>query len=181
MNWLQIIRIKIMKSMKAGECVAHGIGHAARLFCEMAYLYHSISEQPARDIKIATREYGRKRGAEIRDRVLDSGKPLTLANFFVHSDLSSDGYKMRVAPKSDGLELRVIRCPFREAAQKVGKLDMIEPFCAVIDESILGGYNRDLSVRRESVLDDGRPVCILRFRQTRPGIASEIESLHKSC
>ena len=93
----------------------------------------------------------------------DLGKPLSLRNWLIYTDISPVNFAARPAFPDGDLEACVGACTFIEAARKWGLVDYARLYCKYADYAILGGYNPDVTLVLKDRHSTGRDVCVFRY------------------
>jgi hypothetical protein len=107
--------------------------------------------------------FGRARGRRIADHVRRQGKPLTLKNWLIYSDIDSSNFDPHPDLQNDDLVVNAGNCTFWNAAREFGLGELAKIYCRYVDYAILEGYNPDVKL----VLDDrhhtGADHCTFRY------------------
>lgn len=142
-----------------------GFGLAAQLFAAMS---RSVMEKhgPAEGealIREAVEFFGQERGRSIARVVAGQGKPLSLKNWLIYSDIDGSNFEAKAAINNHDLVVKVYRCAFLEAADKWGLKDYAASYCKYADYAILHGYNPDVKLVLRSRHDTGKDHCLFRY------------------
>ncbi len=113
----------------------------------------------------AVDRFGEERGQCVAHTVKEKGKPLTLMNFFLYSDMDTSGNEM--VPKHVGgeLHIRVHKCIFADRLKDFGLEQYGIHYCKYIDIATLRGYNPKLQLEIKSQLTGGADCCHFIYRQ----------------
>ncbi|TAL31641.1 MAG: hypothetical protein EPN93_17755 [Spirochaetes bacterium] len=142
-----------------------GFGLAAQLFATTAK--HVIAKLGPVEgealLKAAIEEFGKERGRRIAETVKKKGKPLSLRNWIIHTDIAPENFEAKPSFPAGDLEARVGACTFIRAADAWGLRDYAKLYCNYADYAILDGYNPDVKL----ILDDrhatGKDHCVFRY------------------
>lgn len=116
-------------------------------------------------VERAVARFGEERGQRIARKVRDAGRPLTLMNFFLHSDLDTTGHEV-VPELVDGeFHLRVNKCSLADRLTELGLEQYGKHYCIPIDVSILKGYNPKLQLEIPEQMTLGADHCHFIYRQ----------------
>ncbi len=119
-----------------------------------------LGEEGLELLRDILREFGTRRGEEIRRRVKEKGLPLTLENFVSHYNLP-----MRAAWRSDRRltgnqrSSDIYYCPFADLWLKEGVPELGLIYCEEVDPAIRKGYREDLFFENSENLLKGDPCC----------------------
>lgn len=143
-----------------------GERHLMHLLAAMAREAQSeFGEKGLEMVERAVARFGEERGARIADTVRERGKPLTLMNFFLHSDLDTTGHEMTPELVDGEFHIRVFKCSLEERLKELGLQEYGKHYCIPIDIAILRGYNPNLQLEIESQLTRGGDCCHFIYRQ----------------
>lgn len=154
-----------------------GFGLAAQLFSSLSkYILekHGMDEGEGL-IKEAVEYFGFERGQRIAQVVKGLGKPLTLKNWLIYSDIDGSNFEAKASLNNHDLLVRVHHCTFIDAAEKWGLRDHARLYCKYVDHAILKGYNPDVKLELQSRHDTGKDHCLFRYimkegnKQNGPG------------
>lgn len=148
-----------------------GFGLASQLFAMTAksIIDRLGPEDGEKLIKEAAENFGRERGARIAAVVKAQGKPLSLKNWLIYSDIAGSNFEAKASLDNHDLVLQVKRCAFIEAATAWGLKDYARLYCKYVDYAILDGYNPEVSLELKSRHETGKDHCLFRYcMQARP-------------
>jgi len=142
-----------------------GFGLAAQLFASGARvaLDKLGPEQGEAILKEAIEAFGRERGRRIAGIVQGLGKPLSLKNWLIYSDVDSHYFSVRPRIEKGELVARVRRCEFHRAAEAWGLGEYVQYYCKYADHAILEGYNPDVRLTLEPRGTTGKDYCLFRY------------------
>jgi hypothetical protein len=142
-----------------------GFGFAGQLFAVMSKFV--IEKQgPAGGgalIREAVEYFGRERGKSIAKVVTGLGKPLSLKNWLIYSDIDGSNFAAEASISNRDLVVKVNRCSFMEAAEGWGFREYASYYCRYVDYAILEGYNPDVKLELLSRHDTGKDHCLFRY------------------
>ncbi|HPV97242.1 MAG TPA: L-2-amino-thiazoline-4-carboxylic acid hydrolase [Spirochaetota bacterium] len=142
-----------------------GFGLAAQLFSVVAK--HVLAELgPERGeelLKKAIEEFGNERGRRIAETVRSRGKPLSLRNWIIYTDIAPENFAARPSFPEGDLQAKVGNCNFFNAAERWGLGEYAKIYCKYADYAILNGYNPDVTLLLEQRQWSGRDHCIFRY------------------
>lgn len=164
-SFLYLAKGALMR-LKAGKKYhTPGFGLASQLFSTMAK--HIIDELgPEKGealIKKAVESFGRERGKRIAQTVQGLGKPLSLRNWLVYTDISPDNFAAKPSLPDGDLEAQVSSCTFYNASDAWGLGDYAKLYCKYADYAILDGYNPDVKLLLEQRQKTGKDHCLFRY------------------
>jgi hypothetical protein len=140
-----------------------GLGAALFGFVAEAVMEELGPEKGEALLKKAVQNFGRARGRRIGDHVRRQGKPLTLKNWLIYSDIDSANFDPHPDLQNDDLVVNAGQCTFWNAAREFGVGELAKIYCKYVDYAILEGYNPDVKL----VLDDrhhtGADHCTFRY------------------
>jgi hypothetical protein len=142
-----------------------GFGFAAQLFASLSKHIlekHGVVEGE-KLIKEAVEYFGRERGQRIAQLVQGLGKPLSLKNWLIYSDIDGSNFEAKPYIKNHDLVVEVKRCSFIEAAGKWGLKEQASLYCKYVDYAILEGYNPEVKLDLLSRHDTGKDYCLFRY------------------
>jgi hypothetical protein len=123
-------------------------------------------------VERAVAAFGEERGRRIAQTARDAGKPLTLMNFFLHSDLVTTGHEV-VPELVDGeFHVRVNKCSLADRLTELGLEKYGKHYCIPIDIAILKGYNPKLQLELKAQMTLDADHCHFVYRQP-PGAAED--------
>lgn len=142
-----------------------GFGLASQLFSTMAkHIIEKLGpEEGEALIKQAVESFGRERGRRIAKVVQSKGKPLSLANWLVYTDISPENFAAKPSLPDGDLEAKVGNCTFYNAAEKWGLGEYAKLYCKYADYAILDGYNPDVKLLLEQRQKTGKDHCVFRY------------------
>jgi hypothetical protein len=114
-------------------------------------------------VRAAVEEFGRGRGQRIAETVKGLGKPLTIKNWLIYSDIDGSNFQAKASIDDRDLLVEVHRCTFMEAAERWGLKDTARLYCKYVDHAILAGYNPDIRLELRSRHDTGKDFCLFRY------------------
>jgi len=114
-------------------------------------------------VKEAVQRFGKERGRRIAARVSLLGKPLSLKNWLIYSDIASDNFLASPRIDNDDLVASVSTCTFDGAAKAWGLGEYSRLYCKYADHAILEGYNPDVKLVLEDRHVTGRDHCVFRY------------------
>jgi len=140
-------------------------GLASQLFSTMAkYIIEKLGpEEGEALIKQAVESFGRERGKRIAQTVQQRGKPPSLINWLIYTDISSKNFGAKPSLPDGDLEAEVGKCTFYEAAEKWGLGEYAKLYCKYADYAILDGYNPDVKLVLEQRQKTGKDHCLFRY------------------
>ncbi|MBW2180666.1 MAG: L-2-amino-thiazoline-4-carboxylic acid hydrolase [Deltaproteobacteria bacterium] len=142
-----------------------GFGLGSQLFSTMAkHIIEKLGpEEGEALIKQAVESFGRERGKRIAEVVQNKGKPLSLANWLIYTDISSKNFGAKPSLPDGDLEAKVGNCIFYNAAEKWGLGEYAKLYCKYADYAILDGYNPDVKLLLEQRQKTGKDHCLFRY------------------
>ncbi|MCJ7771919.1 MAG: L-2-amino-thiazoline-4-carboxylic acid hydrolase [Desulfobacterales bacterium] len=142
-----------------------GFGLASQLFSTMAkHIIEKLGpEEGEALIKQAVESFGRERGKRIAEVVQSKGKPLSLANWLIYTDISPKNFAAKPSLPDGDLEAKVGNCFFYNAAEKWGLGEYAKLYCKYADYAILDGYNPDVKLLLEQRQKTGKDHCVFRY------------------
>lgn len=142
-----------------------GFGIGAQLFATMSK--HIIDKLGPEEgellIKAAVEEFGFQRGKKIAEKVSRLGKPLSLKNWLIHTDIHSKNSPVKPRIKNGDLIADVGACTFIKAAEDWGMGDYAKIYCKYADYAILKGYNPDVLLRLKTRHDTEEKFCRFQY------------------
>ena len=142
-----------------------GFGLAAVLFGTMCkVLVERLGWETAEElVKEAVQRFGKQRGRRIAARVSAAGKPLSLKNWLIYSDIDPSNFVASPRIDRGDLVAAVSTCTFDGAAREWGLGDYARLYCKYADHAILEGYNPDVKLVLEDRHVTGRDHCLFRY------------------
>ena len=143
-----------------------GEKHLMHLLASMAREAESeFGEKGLQMVQRAVERFGEERGTRIAHIVKEKGNPLTLMNFFLHSDLYTTGHEMTPELVDGEFHIRVFKCSLDERLKELGLQHYGKHYCIPIDIAILKGYNPKLQLEIKTQLTLGGDCCHFVYRQ----------------
>jgi hypothetical protein len=143
-----------------------GEKHLMHLLASIAREAESeFGEEGLKMVHHAVERFGEERGARIAQTVRGNGEPLTLMNFFIHSDLDTTGHEMTPELVDGDFHIRVFKCSLDDRLKEMGLREYGKHYCIPIDIAILRGYNPKLELEIGSQLTRGGDCCHFIYRQ----------------
>lgn len=117
-------------------------------------------------VERAVGRFGEERGRGIAQRAREAGKPLTLMNFFLHSDLNT-AFGIEMTPELvDGeFHVRIAKCGLNDWLKELRLEQYGKHYCIPVDIAILRGYNPKLKLEIKSRLTCGADCCHFVYSQ----------------
>lgn len=142
-----------------------GFGLASQLFAvTVRHVLDRLGPEEGEGvIRQAVEEFGRERGRRIAETVKGLGKPLTLKNWLIYSDIDGTNFAVKPYLENKDFVVEVHRCSFMDAAERWGLKDQASLYCKYVDYAILEGYNPDIRLVLESRHDSGKGFCLFRY------------------
>lgn len=142
-----------------------GFGFAAQLFSVLGRLVIEKlgSDEAGALIREAVERFGRERGQRIAQVVTGLGKPLTLKNWLIYSDIDGSNFEAKPSISNHDLLVEVHGCAFMEAAEKWGLGDYASLYCRYVDHAILQGYNPAVRLELVTRHESGKGHCLFRY------------------
>ncbi len=160
-----LIKVLFMRLWVGARHQTPGFGLAGQLFAMLAK--HVIAEmgpeRGERVLKAAVEEFGRERGKRIAATVAEKGRPLSLRNWLIYTDIAPVNFPASPSVPDGDLQAKVGRCTFFGAAEKWGLGDYAKIYCKYADYAILNGYNPDVTLLLEQRQWSGRDHCVFRY------------------
>lgn len=160
-----LLRVPFMRMRLGRKHQTPGFGLAGQLFGTVAK--HVIErlgpEEGEKLIRAAVEEFGRERGRRIAETVRAQGKPLSLRNWLIYTDIHHENFPARPSFPDGDLEARVGACTFIGAARTWGLVDYARLYCKYADHAILGGYNPDVTLVLRDRHSTGADECVFRY------------------
>ncbi len=148
-----------------------GFGLAAQLFSVMAkHVIASLGPAEGEKlIRAAVEEFGRERGRRIAGKVTAAGKPLSLRNWIIYTDIAPENFPVKTSFPDGDLVAQVGDCSFMSSARKWGLGEYAKLYCKYADHAILGGYNPDVTLKLDDRHSTGRDYCTFRYVMKKGG------------
>ena len=140
-----------------------GLGAALFSFLARAVLSELGPEKGEAMIKRAVEEFGKARGRRIAVIVKDLGKPLTLKNWLIYSDIDSVNFDPHPDLDNNDLLVKAGECTFWNAAREFGMGEYARIYCKYVDYAILEGYNPDIKLVLHDRHHVGQDHCLFRY------------------
>jgi len=142
-----------------------GFGLASQLFSTMAkHIIERLGpEEGEALIRHAVESFGRERGKRIAEVVRLKGKPLSLANWLIYTDISPENFGAKPSLPDGDLEANVGKCVFYDSSEKWGLGEYAKLYCKYADYAILEGYNPDIKLVLEQRQKTGKDYCLFRY------------------
>lgn len=142
-----------------------GFGLAAMLFATLSQV---IIERLGREkgeelIKEAVQRFGKERGRRIAAKVASLGKPPSLKNWLIYTDIDAGNFAASPHIDNGDLVAPVRECAFDSAARAWGLQEFASLYCKYADHAILEGYNPDVTLILENRHVTGRDHCLFRY------------------
>ena len=169
LSLLYLIKAAVVRRLIGQKYHTPGFGFAAQLFASMA---REVIAEMGQDkgealIKRAVESFGRERGKRIAERVTGKGKPLSLRNWIIYTDIDGSNFPAKVTFPEGDLEAHVKNCSFIQAADVWGLRDYASLYCKYADYAILDGYNPDVHLTLKSRHETGNDYCAFRYRMKK--------------
>jgi hypothetical protein len=164
-NLLYLAKGALMRLLVGKKHHTPGFGLAAQLFATMAkHIMEELGPEKGEAlIKKAVEAFGRERGKRIAQTAKDLGKPLSLRNWLLYTDISPDNFTAKPRLPDGDLEAEVSSCNFYNAAEKWGLGEYAKLYCKYADYAILDGYNPDVKLVLEQRQKTGKDHCLFRY------------------
>jgi hypothetical protein len=165
LNFFYLAKGALMRLRVGKKYHTPGFGLASQLFSTMAkHIMEELGPEKGEAlIKKAVESFGRERGKRIAKTVQDSGKPLSLRNWLIYTDISPDNFSAKPRLPEGDLEAEVSSCAFYNAAEKWGLGQYAQLYCKYADFAILDGYNPDVKLLLEQRQKTGKDYCLFRY------------------
>jgi hypothetical protein len=142
-----------------------GFGLAAQLFATMC---RTIIKKLGPDegealIREAVQAFGRERGRRIAQRVKALGKPLSIKNWLIYTDIDGGNFPVKPYIDNNDLVAPVAECSFNRAAREWGLEEYSCLYCRDADYAILEGYNPDIKLILKQRHETGKDHCLFRY------------------
>jgi L-2-amino-thiazoline-4-carboxylic acid hydrolase len=165
LNFLYLAKGALMRLRVGKKNHTPGFGLASQLFSTMAkHIMEELGPEKGEAlIQKAVESFGRERGKRIAKTVQNQGKPLSLRNWLIYTDISPDNFSAKPSlPKGD-LRAEVSSCTFYNSAEKWGLGEYAKLYCKYADYAILDGYNPDVKLVLEQRQKTGKDHCLFRY------------------
>jgi hypothetical protein len=165
LGFLYLLKAMFMRMRLGAKHQTPGFGLAGQLFAVMAknIIERLGPEEGEKLLNKAVEEFGRERGSRIAGAVKADGKPLSLRNWIIYTDISPANFSVKPSFPGGDLEARVGACTFFHSAQKWGLGDYAKIYCKYADYAILGGYNPDVKLVLKDRHAAGTDHCVFRY------------------
>ncbi len=165
LSFSYLIRVIFMRKKIGKKYQTPGFGLAAQLFATVAkHVIRRLGpDEGEKLLKGAIEEFGRERGRRIAETVQSRGKPLSLRNWLIYTDISPENFDARPAFPDGDLEACVGNCTFIEAAGKWGLTEYAKIYCKYADYAILDGYNPEVTLVLKDRHASGKDHCVFRY------------------
>jgi len=142
-----------------------GFGLGAVLFATISkVLVERLGRERGEElIKEAVQRFGRERGRRIAKKVSSLGKPLSLKNWLIYTDIDAENFPVRPYIDNNDLVAPVRECAFNRAAKAWGLEEFSSLYCKYADYAILEGYNPDVKLLLEDRHGTGKDHCLFRY------------------
>ncbi len=164
-DWSYMADVLTKKQEIGDEYQIPGFGLGAVLF---AFTARAVMQELGQEkgellLKKAIEDFGRARGKRIASIVTSLGKPLTLKNWLIYSDIDSRNFDPHPDLDNDDLVVKAGECAFWNAAQAFGLGGVAKFYCKYVDYAILEGYNADVKLILEDRHQSGKDHCVFRY------------------
>jgi hypothetical protein len=140
-----------------------GLGAALFSFTARAVINEMGHEKGEALLKRSIEDFGRARGRRIAAIVNDLGKPLTLKNWLIYSDIDSTNFDPHPDLDDNDLVVKACECTFWNAAREYGMGEYAKIYCKYADYAILDGYNPDIKLVLHDRHHVGQDYCVFRY------------------
>lgn len=163
---LYLVKAAIMRKLIGDKYQTPGFGLAGQLFASVAReVVRTLGPVEGEELlKRAVSSFGAERGKRIAGRVSALGKPLSLRNWIIYTDISPSNFPAKVEFPGGCLEAQVEKCAFMAAADQWGLREYASAYCRHADHAILEGYNPEVELTLKSRHDTGKNFCVFRYR-----------------
>jgi hypothetical protein len=160
-----LLKVVFMRLAAGKKYQTPGFGLAGQLFATVAKeVINRLGPQEGEKLlRAAVEEFGRERGGRIAATVKGRGKPLSLRNWLIHTDISPDNFEAKPSFPGGDLVACVGNCTFMKAASQWGLAEYAKIYCKYADYAILGGYNPDVTLLLEDRHGTGRDFCRFQY------------------
>ena len=161
-----LMKVAVMRKLIGDRYQTPGFGFAALLFASVAreVMEKLGPEEGEALIKRAVESFGRERGKRIAEKVTGKGKPLSLRNWIIYTDIAASNFPAKVSFPEHDLEAHVDKCSFIQVADAWGLRPYASLYCKYADYAILHGYNPDVRLTLQNRHETGRDYCAFRYR-----------------
>ena len=165
LDWDYLMDVPQRKEEIGTDYQTPGFGLAAQLFASVAkFVIDRLGpEEGEALLKEAVEYFGRERGRHIAERVKAMGKPLTLKNWLIYTDIDTANFQPVPSLEEGDLVARVSDCTFYEAAEEWGLGEYARIYCKYADYAILGEYNPDVKMTVSPRQVSGEDYCVFRY------------------
>jgi hypothetical protein len=165
LSYPYLIKVLFMRLLLGKKYQTPGFGLAGQLFAVTAkHVMKRLGlEEGEKLLKGAIEEFGRERGERIAATVKRLGKPVSLRNWLIHTDISPENFAASPSFPDGDLEACVGTCTFINAAKQWGLGEYASIYCRYADYAILGGYNPDVTLVLRDRHASGGDRCVFRY------------------
>jgi len=147
------------------EYKTHSYSLMAHLFGVMAEeVINVFGDKGKETLEGAVRRFGEERGKKVARLVKSLGGELTLNNFFIYGDLSSDALTYVPELDEEGFHIKISSCPFKDGWISTGTEEYGRLYCEHIDKATLRGYNPSLILDVSRLMLKGDDICELIYK-----------------
>ena len=145
--------------------------HHAMLY---AYIVRSCRRLPYDDVEQViekiTVEYGRRRGRRMAARAARDKMPLTALNYEAYQEWQALPGDTESGTRYLRVEIHVFskRCPWYDAWQANDMLACGRPYCRLIDEALVSGFNKSIAFETAASRTNGGEACDFYFADLKP-------------
>ncbi|RJP26317.1 MAG: hypothetical protein C4536_15905 [Actinobacteria bacterium] len=164
LDWEYLWEVPQRKEEVGDTYQTPGFGLAAQLFACIAktVIERMGQEEGEALLREGIEFFGRERGRHIAEKVEAMGKPLTIKNWLIYSDIDSGNFGATPKVEDGDLLLDVGSCAFYDSAAQWGMEEYACIYCKYADYAILGGYNPDIKLILEP-REPGGDECSFRY------------------
>lgn len=165
LDWEYLLEVPERKEEVGAAYQTPGFGLAGQLFAcvAKAAIDRLGREEGEALLREGIERFGRERGRRIAERVEALGKPPTLKNWLIYTDIDTANFGAAPNLEDGDLTLEVDGCTFFEAAAEWGLAEYACIYCKYADYAILAGYNPDIALTLED-RGPGGGKCRFRYR-----------------
>ena len=145
------------------QIAGFGLGAALFGFVAKAVIDELGPQKGEALLKKAVEEFGHARGRRIAQIVTDDGKPLTLKNWLIYSDIDSVNFDPHPDLQECDLVVKAGECTFWNASREFGVGEYSRIYCKYADYAILDGYNPDVNLILHDRHHLGQDHCTFRY------------------
>jgi hypothetical protein len=151
LDWEYAMEVPKRKEEVGDTYQTPGFGLAAQLFaCVAKAIIERLGpEEGEAVLREGVELFGRERGRRIAQKVQAMGKPPTIKNWLIYTDIDSGNFGATPNIEDGDLTLEVDGCTFYDAAAEWGMQEYACIYCKYADYAILGGYNPDIKLMLE--------------------------------